>query len=252
MDLRVDGQVAVVTGGATGIGRACAEALARAGAAVVIVGRTAERCEKAAAAIRQAGGRAEGRSADVCDPSGMQAVVEGTLGRWGRIDILVNSAGINNPRTLVDLEKPEWDAVIGTNVTGPYVCCRAVAPTMIRQGCGSIINIGSISGEAGIANRTAYCTSKAAVAHFTRALAVEFGPKGIRVNALAPNVVVTDLNRELIRSQPHVYDPLLARTPLGRLCTLEDIQGGLLYLASPLASFVTGQVLCVDGGFTAT
>ena len=251
-DLGLDGRTAIVTGGGSGLGRASAEALAAAGAAVTIVGRTLNRCEAVATAIREAGGRASARSADITRPDEVAACVEAVLAETGAIDILVNSAGINNPKSFVDLELADWAGVMDTNVTGTYVFSRAVLPSMIERGSGSIVNMGSISGVSGIAKRTVYCTSKAAVAHLTRSLAVEVGSSGVRVNALGPNVIVTDFNRELVERQPELYQGILDRTPLGRLGTIDDVTGALLFLVSPAAAYITGQVLYVDGGFTAT
>jgi NAD(P)-dependent dehydrogenase (short-subunit alcohol dehydrogenase family) len=251
-NFRCDEAVAIVTGGGSGLGRACALGLAAAGAHVTVIGRTLGRCEEVATNIKDLGRKAFAYSADVTQPEQVAAAVKSVERHFGRIDILVNSAGINSPAAFVDLGKDEWSNVIGTNVTGTYVCCHAVAQMMIAQQRGTIINMGSISGVAGIAKRTVYCTSKAAVAHFTRALAVELGPHKVRVNALAPNVVVTDLNRELVRRQPELYAGILARTPLARLGEIDDVIGALLFLASPAAAYITGQILYVDGGFTAT
>ncbi len=251
-NFRCEKAVAIVTGGGSGLGRACALGLAAAGADVIVVGRTLDRCQVVAGAVKEMGREGIAYSADVTKPEQVAAVVKSVEERFGRINILVNSAGINSPAAFVDLEKGDWENVISTNVTGTYICCRAVAPSMIAKRSGAIINMGSISGAAGIAKRTVYCTSKAAVAHFTRALAVELGPHKVRVNALAPNVVVTDFNRELVRRQPELYAGILARTPLGRLGELDDVVAALLFLASPAATYITGQILYVDGGFTAT
>jgi len=250
--LRLDGQVALVTGGGSGLGRASAQALAAAGAHVVIVGRTLSRCEAVVAGIAADGGAASAQAADVTRPDEAAACLAALRRDFGRLDILVNSAGINSPKSFTDLELGDWAGVMDTNVTGTYVFCRAALPMMIAQKSGSIINMGSISGASGIARRVVYCTSKAAVAHLTRSLAVEMGPYGIRVNALGPNVIVTDFNRELVARQPELYQGILDRTPLQRLGTIEDVTGALLFLASPASAYITGQVLYVDGGFTAT
>lgn len=251
-DNRLDGKIAIITGGGSGLGRASAKALASVGATVVVVGRTLDRCKTVASDICTNGQKAEAMAVDVTQSKAVEACVDHVLAEHGRIDILVNSAGINNSKAFVDLDPADWAGVMDTNVTGIYHFSRAVLPSMLERGNGSIINMGSISGDSGIAKRTVYCTSKAAVAHLTRALAVEVGPGGIRVNAIGPNVIVTDFNRALVERQPELYQGILDRTPLGRLGTLDDVTGALLFLVSPAAAYITGQVLYVDGGFTAS
>jgi NAD(P)-dependent dehydrogenase (short-subunit alcohol dehydrogenase family) len=249
--MRLDGQVAVVTGGGGGLGSLAARAFAAAGADVAVVGRTAASLQAAAEAVRAAGRRAAAIVADVTRSAEVNRMVEQAVAEFGRIDILLNNAGITSPKTLVELTDEDWHRIMDTSATGAFYCARAVAPVMMRQREGSIISMGSILSARGMAKRTAYSAAKAAIANFTRALALELGPHGIRVNAIAPTVIVTDLNRELVRTQPQLYQAVVDRTALGRLGEPEDIAGALVFLASPAARFITGQVLFVDGGYTA-
>ena len=249
--LRLDGQVAIVTGGGGGLGTLAALAFAEAGADVVVAARTLARCEVTAAKVRALGRRALALGVDVTDSGEVHAMVARVEADFGRIDILFNNAGITSPKTLQDTSEEEWLHVVDVNIRGTFLCSKAVAPVMAARRSGRIINMGSILSKVGMANRSAYVTSKAAIAHFTQALAFELGPLGITVNALGPTVIVTDLNRELVRTQPQLYDAVLKRTPLGRLGEPEDIAGALVFLASPAAAFITGQTLYVDGGYTA-
>ena len=249
--MRLEGKVAVVTGGGGGLGSLAARAFAAAGADVVVVGRTAASLEAAADAVRSSGRRAAAIVADVTRSTDVNRMVERAVGEFGRIDILLNNAGVTSPKTVVELTDEDWHRIMDTSATGAFYCARAVAPAMMRQRDGAIISMGSILSARGMAHRTAYSAAKAAVANFTRALALELGPHGIRVNAIAPTVIVTDLNRALVRTQAQLYQAVLDRTPLGRLGEPEDIAGALVFLASPAARFVTGQTLFVDGGFTA-
>jgi NAD(P)-dependent dehydrogenase (short-subunit alcohol dehydrogenase family) len=248
---RLDGQVAVVTGGGGGLGSLAARAFAAAGADVAVVGRTAESLQVAADAVRASGRRAAAIVADVTRSGDVSRMVEQVAGEFGRIDILLNNAGVTSPKTLGELTDEDWHRIMDTSATGAFYCARAVAPVMMRQREGVMINMGSILSARGMAKRTAYSAAKAAVANLTRALALELGPHGIRVNAIAPTVIVTDLNRELVRAQPQLYQAVVDRTALGRLGEPEDIAGALVFLASPAARFITGQTLFVDGGYTA-
>jgi NAD(P)-dependent dehydrogenase (short-subunit alcohol dehydrogenase family) len=245
--MRLDGQVALVTGGGSGLGEAAALALASAGAVVALIGRRLEPLEQVAAVIRASGGQASVHLADVTQPETLAPAVAAI----GRIDILVNSAGVNSPKPSLDLTAPEWDRVMDTNVRGTFLASQAVLPGMVARGGGCIVNLGSIAGDRGIANRAVYGTSKAAVAHLTRALAVEMGVHKIRVNAIAPTVIVTELNRALVQQQPELYRAIVDRTPLGRLGERDDITGAIVFLASPAAAFITGQILYIDGGYSA-
>ena len=249
--MRLDRKVAVVTGGGGGLGSLAARAFAAAGADVVLVGRTTETLRAAEDAVRGAGRRGAAIVADVTRSADVNRMVEQAVGAFGRVDILLNNAGVTSPKTAVELTDDDWHRIMDTSATGAFYCSRAVAPVMMRQREGCIISVGSILSARGMAKRTAYSAAKAAVMNLTRALALELGPHGIRVNAIAPTVIVTDLTRELVRTQPQLYQAVLDRTPLGRLGEPEDIAGALVFLASPAARFITGQTLFVDGGYTA-
>ena len=249
--MRLDGKVAIVTGGGGGLGTLAACAFAEAGADVVVAARHLDKCEQTADKVRDLGRKALALAADVTSREQVQAMVDAAVKAFGRVDILFNNAGITSSRTMLDSPDDEWLNVIDVNVKGTFLCTKAVAPVMKAQGQGRIINMGSILSKTGMANRSAYAVSKAGIASFTRSMAFELGPFGITVNALGPTVIVTDLNRELVKTQPQLYGALLQRTPLGRLGQPEDIAGALVFLASPAAAFITGQTLYVDGGYTA-
>jgi 2-deoxy-D-gluconate 3-dehydrogenase len=217
----------------------------------VLVGRTAATLRAAEDAVRGAGRRAVAIVADVTRSADVNRMVEQAVVAFGRVDILLNNAGVTSPKTALELTDDDWHRIMDTSATGAFYCARAVAPVMMRQREGCILSVGSILSARGMAKRTAYSAAKAAVMNLTRALALELGPHGIRVNAIAPTVIVTDLNRELVRTQPQLYQAVLDRTPLGRLGEPEDIAGALVFLASPAARFITGQTLFVDGGYTA-
>ncbi len=247
----LDGQVAVVTGGGGGLGSAGARALAEAGADVALIARNRVKLEQAARSVEETGRRALIVEADVSDAPGMVAAADQVATAFGRIDILFNNAGITNPQTVLDVAPEAFLRVLEVNVAGAFHVIRAFAPKMIERGYGRIINMGSILSGRGMANRAAYCASKAGLANLGAACAFEFGADGITVNTLGATVIVTDLNRELVRTQPRLYERIVQRTPLGRLGETEDLMGALLFLASPASGFITGQTLFVDGGYTA-
>ncbi len=247
----LSGQVAVVTGAAGGLGKLACRVFAAAGADLILVGRDAARLEALAATVRAQGRRATALSADVTDRASVVAMADRAAQAFGRIDILLNNAGVTSPKDMFSLTEDDWHAVMDTSATGTFLCTQAIAPVMIAAKSGRIINMGSILSLRGMARRVAYAAAKGAVANLTRALAFELGPHGITVNALGPTVIETDLNRELIATQPELYRAVLDRTPMGRLGRQDDLAGALLFLASPAAGYITGQVLCVDGGYTA-
>lgn len=247
----LEGNVAVVTGAGGGIGHAAAVALAEAGADLALIGRNVTKLKEAAAAVEELNRRALIVEADVTDEAMIEASRDRIVKELGRADILFNNAGITSPKTLVDTPLDEWRKILDVNLTGAFLCSRAFAKPMIEQRRGRIINMGSILSGRGMANRTAYSATKAGLANFGAAMAFELGPHGITVNTIGATVIVTDLNRELIRTQPQLYQKVLARSAIGRLGEVEDVVGVLVFLASPAAGFVTGQTIYVDGGYTA-
>jgi 2-deoxy-D-gluconate 3-dehydrogenase len=247
----IQGHVAVVTGAGGGIGNAAAVALAEAGADLAIIGRNVAKLKETATAVERAGREALIVEADVTDEAAVEAASEAVIAKFGRADILFNNAGITSPRLLVDMPLDEWRRISEVNLTGAFLCSRAFAKPMIGQRRGRIINMGSILSGRGMASRTAYCATKAGLANFGAALAFELGPHGITVNTIGATVIVTDLNRELIRTQPQLYQKVLDRSAVGRLGEVEDVVGVLVFLASPAAAFITGQTIYVDGGYTA-
>lgn len=244
------GRCALVTGGSKGLGLAMAAGLASAGADLMLASRHAEEAASAAAELaREFGVRALGHAADVRDPQQVESLVEATVAAFGRLDVLVNSAGINIRRPVLELKPEEFERVLGINVTGTWLCCRAVLPAMRARQWGRIINISSALGMVGLSGRTPYTASKGAVLQLTRTLALECAPDGINVNAICPGPFLTDMNRSIADTDDGVR--LIGLTALKRWARLEEIQGAAIYLASPASSYVTGSSLVVDGGWTA-
>jgi 2-deoxy-D-gluconate 3-dehydrogenase len=250
---RVDDQIAIVTGSGSGMGRAFAQALAGAGADVVITelpGREALAAETAAL-VQAQGRRALTLSLDVTQVASIRAMVEKVVTEWGRIDILINNAGMNIRKWAVDVTEQDWDTVVDTDLRGAFFCAQLVGKHMIQRGKGGrIVNTASQVGLVGYTERVAYCAAKAGVINMTRVLAIEWARHGITVNAIAPTFVNTPLVAALLESE-EVRQEVLSRIPLGRLAEPEDIVGAVLYLASPAAAMVTGHTLVVDGGWTA-
>jgi 2-dehydro-3-deoxy-D-gluconate 5-dehydrogenase len=247
----LEGDVAVVTGAGGGIGQAAAVALAEAGADLALVGRNVKKLETTAVAVQKTGRSALVVEADVTDEAQVKSACDRVTAEFGRADILFNNAGITSPKLVTDMPLDEWRRINDVNLTGAFLCSRAFAEPMIKGRHGRIINMGSILSGRGMATRTAYCASKAGLANFGAALAFELGPSGITVNTIGATVIVTDLNRELVRTQPQLYQRVRDRSALGRLGEIEDVVGVLVFLASPAARYITGQTIYVDGGYTA-
>jgi NAD(P)-dependent dehydrogenase (short-subunit alcohol dehydrogenase family) len=236
----------LVTGGGRGIGRAVAIALADAGADVAITSRKVEDAEPVAAEIRAKRRRSVALVLDVRDGASIRACFERVAREWGSLDILVNNAGTNIPTDLVSLDEEGWDTVVDTNLKGVAFVTQAALP-ILGDG-GRVINIASIYGVLGRLERIAYSAAKGGVVTLTKSLALELAPRGITVNAVGPSLIETDLTRERMRKDPAFPALEVARTPLGRLGTMEDVAGAVVYFASAEAGFVTGQLLLVDGG----
>lgn len=249
--LRLDGQVALITGAAGGLGTVIARTLGGSGARLILVGRNAEKLAGLQRELQERGVDVCIMSADVADADSVRALAARVRQEVGRLDILVNNAGVTSPKSLFDLTDDDWRRIIDTSAGGTFYCIRELAPLMIERGYGRIVNLGSILSVRGMAMRSAYSAAKAAVANLTRSAAFELGPHGITVNALAPTVIVTDLNRGMVQAQPQLYEGVVRRSAMGRLGELDDLVLPLRFLVAPGAGFVTGQVLCVDGGYTA-
>lgn len=243
------GKVAVVTGGGTGIGAGIAAACVAAGAAVVIAPHAnVERGERVAAGLREQGGQVLVRPCDVRDPAQVTALVAAAVETFGRIDVMVNNAGITEPRPLLDLTPEDWDKTLGVNLRGAFLCTQAAARAMIAQGTGgSVINLSSVHGFGGAPDHAHYEASKGGINQLTRACAVELGPLGIRVNAIAPGVIEVERYAGFADYDPAAWG---RRLPAGRVGYPDDIGPLAVFLASDGASYITGQTILVDGGLT--
>ena len=245
-DFDLTGKVCVVTGAGRGIGRGMAEGLARHGATLVLVGRTAATLAEAAAAIGEA---ASVQTADVSREADVLALRDAVLARHGRIDVLVNNAGVNAIfKGIERTSLAEWQAIIDVNLTGVFLCCKHLGGA-IGAG-GSVINVSSVAGHGGLPRSVPYCASKGGVELLTKALALDWAKRGVRVNTLAPGWVDTDLTHGLLEHDTH-GKRLLDRTPLGRFARPLDMAGGVVFLASDASAFMTGQSLVIDGGWGA-
>ncbi|MBN2238332.1 MAG: glucose 1-dehydrogenase [Dehalococcoidales bacterium] len=246
----LSGKVAVVTGGAGGIGKALALGLADAGADVVVTSRGLEKLEKTAGEIKEKGRSSLAISTDVTDEKSVQSMVETVLKEYSRIDILVNGAGVAIRKPADEFPIDEWQTVMDANVRGTFLCCQAVGRQMLKQNGGKIINISSVRGRYGLpSGYAAYCPSKGAVDTLTRTLACEWAKNNILVNAIAPTVIETELTKELLADVAYA-NTLKARIPMGRWGVTEDLIGPCVFFASDASNFVTGQILYIDGGVT--
>lgn len=244
--LRLDGQHALVTGAGRGLGRACALALVEMGATVTLVARSEDELEQVAA---EADGRAFPHVADVTDPEAVAGAVDAARGH-GDLSICVNSAGTNRPGPTIDQPVGDFDLVMDVNVRGTYLVCRAVGRVLVERGGGRLINVSSQMGSVGYPGRAAYCASKHAVNGLTKALAVEWAPHAVTVNAVAPTFIETPLTAPMFEDEAFKAE-VLRRIPMGRIGRVEEVSAAVAFLASPAASLVTGQILLIDGGWVA-
>ena len=237
-------RVAIVTGASRGLGRAVAQRLGAAGAAVVAAARE-QHAEATAAEIRRAGGRAVAVSVDVTDPVRIDAMVRTAIDAFGRVDVLVNNAGIARDRLALRMTLADWDAVVTTNLTAAFTCARAVLRPMLKQRRGRIISVGSVVGQMGNAGQVNYAASKAGLVGFSKALAREVASRGITVNVVAPGMIETDMTAALGES---ARSAMLTQIPLGRLGTADEVAAAVCFLASDESAYITGHVLAVNGG----
>lgn len=245
------GKAAIITGGSKGLGLAMAAGLASAGADIMLVNRTTADGEQAAKQLSdEYGVKAISFSADICDQQQTEAMAKAAMDAFGRIDILINSAGINIRGAIDEVSLEDFNKVMEVNVTGTWLCCRAVTPYMKKAKSGKIINLASTLGLVGLGNRTPYTSSKGAVVQLTRALALEFAPFNINVNAICPGPFLTEMNIP-IAGTDEAKNFIVGATALARWGELREIQGAAIFLASDAASYMVGTIMAVDGGWTA-
>lgn len=249
-DLRLDGKVAIVTGGAMGLGKGIAAGLASLGAVVVIADINEQIGRQTAQEIMAEVGKAEFKKVDVTNADQFQEFVEQVVKQFNRIDILVNNAGIAAKRHCIDMQVTDWKRIIDINLTGSWLGCRAVAPVMIKQKSGKIINMCSMFGFTAMPGLSAYAASKGGVNQLTKAIALELIEHNINVNAVAPAYIATELTANM-RNDQERYKDIMARTPIRRLGTIEEVVGPVVFLASELANFMVGHTMLVDGGWNA-
>jgi gluconate 5-dehydrogenase len=248
----ITGKVTIVTGGGRGLGAALASGFAAAGARVMIGDQDEQTAQASAAGIRERGGTAHAARCDITSEQEVGALVDLAVQTYGRLDVLVNNAGINIPKPAEELTPEEWNRIIGVNLTGTFLCCRAGGAVMLRQGAGCIVNICSVHGHVGsyVHKAAAYNASKAGIINLTRSLALEWGERGVRVNGISPGALRTELMAKRLADEAYVQRTL-DRLAIKRIGAPEDIVGAAIFLASPAAVWLTGQILAVDGGWLA-
>lgn len=247
--MRLKNKVAIITGGGTGIGRGIAKMFANEGAYIVVCGRRKEPLEAVVKEILANGDEAIYCTVDVSSAEQIQDMVETTLMKWGQIDILVNNAGVYMPHDVASMEEEEWDKVMNVDAKGVFLTSKAVLPHMLKQEKGKIVNIASIAGLFGFEQSAAYCAAKGAVVNLTREMALDYAPKGINVNAIAPGVIESDMTKPLL-TEENSKKAFIDRIPTGRIGTPEDIAHAAVYLSSEESNYMIGQTLVVDGGWT--
>lgn len=245
----LNGRTALVTGASKGLGRAMALGLARAGCSLALCARDRDGLAGTRDAVRALGARAEVFAMDVLGRQSVGAAVDAAVGTFGGLDILLNNAGVNVRKPVLELSEEEWDLVVDTNLKGYFLVAQAVAPHLIARGYGKVINVSSIFGAVGMNNQLAYASSKGGVVQMTKVMAIEWARHGVRVNAIAPTYFETPLVAAL-RNDPERFRFINERTPMGRWGQPEELEGTVVYLASRASDFVTGQTVYVDGGWT--
>ena len=243
------GKVAMVTGSTKGLGENSAMALAKAGADVAVCGRDAADLKRVSEAIKGLGRDSEGFAFDVTSKTNVHEGVDRILERFGKIDILMNNAGLNHREPVIDYPEEAWDLVISTNLKGYFLVTQAVAPHMLESGYGKVINISSILGKIALPNQLAYASAKGGVEQMTKVMALEWAKQGVRVNAIGPTYFETEMVKP-IRDDPERFNFINTRTPMGRWGYLPEMEGIVIFLAAPASDFITGQTIYIDGGWT--